>query len=270
MTENEAFTRSWGRLERFAVSPAGIRTLLRMLHATDVRHVLPVVRVPTLIIHRRDDQVARIEAARFMAERVPNARLVELPGVDHVPWIGDTESILGEIEEFVTGARRGPEADRILATILFTDICASTERLATLGDRRWRDLLDAHHSMVRTELQRFRGQEIDTAGDGFLAAFDGPARAIRCALAIADGAHRLGIEIRAGLHTGECELMAGKLGGIAVHVGARVMAFAAPGETVVSSTVRDLVAGSGMAFEPRGTHPLKGLPGEWALYRVVP
>ena len=268
--DDEAFRRAWGRLERNAVSPAGIRTLLRMLHATDVRHILPILRVPTLILHRQGDQVAHVEGARYMVARIPGAKYVELPGDDHIPWIGETGDLLDEVEEFLTGVRHGPEADRVLATVMFTDIVESTRRAAELGDRRWREVLDAHHAIVRRELARFLGREIDTAGDGFLASFDGPARGIRCALAAVDGARRLGLKIRAGLHTGECELMGEKLGGIAVHVGARVAASARPGEVLVSSTVRDLVAGSGIRFEERGAHALKGVPGEWTLYAVAP
>jgi len=193
---------------------------------------------------------------------------VELPGMDHLPWLSDADAILGEVEEFLTGVRHGPEPDRVLATVLFTDIVGATERAAGLGDRRWRDLLESHNSLVRRELARSRGREVDTTGDGFLATFDGPARAIRCASAISDGARPLGIEIRAGLHTGECELIGNKVGGIAVHIGARVAASAAPGEVLVSSTVKDLVAGSGLRFADRGVHTLKGVPGEWRLFAV--
>jgi pimeloyl-ACP methyl ester carboxylesterase len=267
---DEAFRRSWGRLERLSVSPAGMRALLRLNQATDVRHILPVVRVPTLVLHREGDRATPIAFGRYIAERIRGAKFVALPGPDHVPCVGDVDALVGEVEEFVTGVRHAPEADRVLATVMFTDIVDSTRRAAELGDRRWREVLDAHHVMVRQELARFRGREIDTAGDGFLTAFDGPARAIRCALAARDGARRLGLEIRAGLHTGECEVMGEKLGGIAVHVGARVVASAGPGEVLVSSTVRDLVAGSGIRFEDRGARALKGVPGEWTLYAVAP
>lgn len=203
-----------------------------------------------------------------MAERIPGAKLVELSGPDHVPWLSDAEVVGDEIEEFLTGARRGPEPDRVLATVLFTDIVGASERAASIGDRRWRDLLESHHTLIRRELTRFRGREIDTAGDGFLATFDGPARAVRCARAISDGVRSLGIEIRAGLHTGECEVMGGKPGGIAVHVGSRVAALARPGEVLVSSTVKDLVAGSGLFFRDRGVQPLRGIPGEWRLFAL--
>ncbi len=267
---DEAFRRSWGRLERLSVSPAGMRALLRLNQATDVRHILPVVRVPTLVLHREGDRATPIAFGRYIAERIRGAKFVALPGPDHAPCVGDVDALVGEVEEFVTGVRHAPEADRVLATVMFTDIVDSTRRAAELGDRRWREVLDAHHVMVRQELARFRGREIDTAGDGFLTAFDGPARAIRCALAARDGARRLGLEIRAGLHTGECEVMGEKLGGIAVHVGARVVASAGPGEVLVSSTVRDLVAGSGIRFEDRGARALKGVPGEWTLYAVAP
>ena len=204
-----------------------------------------------------------------MAERIQGAKYVELPGPDHFPWAGDTDAILDEVEEFVTGARRGQEPDRVLATVMFTDIVGATERAVALGDRRWRDLLDSHHTVIREQLTRFRGREIDTAGDGFLAAFDGPARGVRCAGAIVREMRRLGLEIRAGLHTGECEILGDKLSGIAVHTGARVASMARAGEVLVSGTVKDLVAGSGIAFEDRGVQVLKGLPGEWRLYAVA-
>jgi len=193
---------------------------------------------------------------------------MELPGADHLPWVGNTDEVLDEVEEFLTGIRRGPEPDRVLATILFTDIVESTATAAAVGDRSWRDLLQAHHATVRRELTRFRGREIDTAGDGFLASFDGPARAVRCACAIRDAVHDLGLRIRAGLHTGECEVMGDKLGGLAVHIGSRIAAAAGSGEVWVSSTVKDLVAGAGIRFGDRGLHGLKGIPGEWRLFTV--
>jgi class 3 adenylate cyclase len=215
------------------------------------------------------DIMNRIACARYLAERIRGAKIVELPGNDHFPWVGDTEAILGEVEEFLTGVRQEPESDRVLATVMFTDIVRATETAATLGDAQWRVLLESHHALVRDHLTRFRGREIDTAGDGFLASFDGPARAVRCATAVSREVRRLGLEMRAGLHTGECELIGEKLGGIAVHTGARVAALAGAGEVLVSGTVKDLVAGSGIKFVERGTHALKGVPGEWPLYAVA-
>jgi class 3 adenylate cyclase len=251
---------------RSAASPGAVRAVMQMNREIDVRHVLPAVRVPTLIVHRTGDRNIGIQHARYIAEQVSAAKLVELPGNDHMPWIGDTDFLLGEVEEFLTGVRHGPELDRVLATVLFTDIVGATEQAAELGDRKWRDLLARHHSLVRRELNRFRGREIDTAGDAFFATFDGPARAIRCAGAIRDAMTSLGLTIRAGLHTGECEVMDKKVTGIAVHIGARVMSHAAPGEVLVSRTVKDLVAGSGLGFVERGVHTLKGVPGKWYLF----
>jgi len=263
---DEAFRRSWGRFERRAVSPGGMHKIIAMLMDTDMRHVLPAIRTPTLVVHRTGDRATPLGGGRYVAQHIAGAKLVEVPGIDHFPWVGDTDAILDEVEHFVTGTRRGAEPDRILATVLFTDIVGSTERVAELGDRRWRRLLEKHHAAVRSELVRYRGREIDTAGDGFLATFDGPARGIRCARAIGDAVKSLGINVRAGLHTGECELVGDKIGGIAVHIGARVAANAGAGEVLVSSTVKDLVAGSGIRFVDRGTHVLKGVPGEWRLF----
>ena len=258
----------WARLLRMSASPGGNRALQQMNIEIDIRHVLPVIRVPTLLIHNTGDRLIPVEYGRYMAERIPGAKYVELPGADHPPWVGNADTILDEVEEFLTGVRRGSDPDRVLATVMFTDIVDATRRAAELGDRRWRDLLESHHAMVREQLVKFRGREIDTAGDGFLAAFDGPARAVRAACRIAGDVKRLGLEIRAGLHTGECEVMGPKLGGIAVHIGARVAALGSAGEVLVSSTVRDLVAGSGLRFEDRGMHALKGVPGEWHLFAV--
>jgi class 3 adenylate cyclase len=210
-----------------------------------------------------------VRAGRYLAEHIPEAKFVELSGTDHLPFTTDAEAILDEIEEFITGMRRGPEPDRILATVMFTDIVGSTERAAALGDRQWGELLQSYYGLVRRELDRFRGKEIDTAGDGFFAFFDGPARAVRCATAISRDTKSLGISIRAGLHTGEVELIGEKVGGIAVHIGARVAAYAAADEVLVSSTVRDLVTGSGLRFESRGVHVLKGVPGDWSLLAVA-
>ena len=253
---------------RLSASPGAAAALYRMNTQIDIRGVLPTVSVPTLMLHRTDDRDANVEEGRWIASQIPNARFVELPGGDHLPIVGDTEPMLAEIEEFLTGVRPDPEPDRVLATVLFTDIVGSTERARELGDRRWHELLDEHHSRVRRQLERFQGRELDTAGDGFLASFDGPARGIRAACAIRDSVRELELDVRAGLHTGECELMQGKLGGIAVHTGARVAAEAGPGEVLVSETVRALVAGSRIEFAERGERELKGL-GAWRLYAVV-
>lgn len=262
--------RKWfARFNRLAASPGAAAALFRMSRDLDVRAILPVIRVPTLILHRTGDALIGVGHSRYMADRIPDAKLVELPGEDHLWWFGDQNAIVDEVEEFLTGARSAPEPDRMLATVLFTDIVGSTKRAVELGDSRWRELLERHHAIVRRELERHRGREVDTAGDGFLATFDGPGRGIRCALAIAEAVRTLGIEIRAGLHTGECEVMNGNVGGIAIHTGARVSSEAGPGEVLVSSTVKDLVAGSGIEFEDRGTHELKGVPGEWRLFAVA-
>jgi pimeloyl-ACP methyl ester carboxylesterase len=266
---NEAFTRWWSTYLRMSASPGAAKTLTRMNAQIDVRDVLPIIQVPTLIVHRTDDRALSVEGSRYMAERIEGAHYVEVPGEDHLPFLGDQDQILDEVEEFLTGVRRGPEPDRVLATVLFTDIVGSTERAAGLGDRRWRQLLEAHHTAVRQQLERFRGREVDTAGDGFLATFDGPARAIRCAVAIRDDVETIGLAIRAGVHTGECEMHGNGVAGIAVHMGARVAALAGPGEVLVSSTVKDLVAGSGIEFEDRGIHELKGIPGDWRLLAVL-
>lgn len=259
--DDAAFRTAWAKLERLAISPAGLRTLMKINLDTDVRHILPIVRVPTLVLHREGDRAIPLPLGRYIADHIAGARFVALPGADHVPHVGDVESVLGEVEEFITGTRHEGGADRVLATVLFTDIVGSTEKAAALGDSRWRQLLEEHHARVRRELTRFRGREIDTAGDGFLASFDGPARAIQCARAVGDRVRELGLEVRAGVHCGECEVIGTKLGGIAVHVGARILALAAPGEI--------LVAGSGLTFESRGSHALKGVPGEWVLYRAA-
>jgi pimeloyl-ACP methyl ester carboxylesterase len=250
-----------------AASPAAAAALTRMSAMIDIRRLLPAIRVPTLVLYRADEILG--EASRYLGERIAGARVVELPGRDHMPWLGDQEAVLDEIEEFLTGVRPHPALDRVLATVLFTDIVGSTELVADLGDRRWRDLLEQHNAVVRRELDRFRGRELNTAGDGFLATFDGPARAVACAVSIRDAAKALGLQIRFGLHTGELELVGSDIRGIAVHTGARVAAKAGPGEVLASSTVRDLVAGSGLEFEDRGAHELKGVPGEWHLYAVT-
>jgi class 3 adenylate cyclase len=236
----------------------------------DVRHVLASVRVPTLILHRAGDPAAPVAHGRYLAEHIPGATYVELPGVDHPHFIGDADALLDEVQEFLTGSRGEAQPNRALLTVLFTDIVGSTAQAVARGDRTWRDLLESHDAMVRRELDRFRGKEIKTVGDGFLATFDGPARAIQCALAIRDGVQRIGLQIRAGLHTGEVELAGEDIGGLAVHIAARVAALAGPGEVLVSRTVRDLVAGSGMDFEDRGTHTLKGIPDDWKLLAALP
>ena len=265
---DDAMARWWAARARAAASPGAARALITMNSEIDVRAVLPVIRVPTLVLHRSGDLDSRSDEGRYIAERIPGARFVELAGDDHVPWI-DSDQVVDEAEEFLTGVRPAPEPDRVLTTVLFTDVADSTERAAKLGDRDWRKLLGSFYEAVRGELTRFRGRELDTAGDSFFASFDGPARAIRAAQAIGDAVRPLGLELRTGLHTGECEVIGDKLGGIAVHIGARVAGEAKPGEIVVSSTVKDLVAGSGIEFEDRGVHPLKGLPGEWRLYAVT-
>lgn len=269
MAHDERFRAWWARHLRLSASPAAFATLSRMNAQIDVRNVLPAIRVPTLILHSVSDRAMDIGGARYLAEQIPGAKLIELTGPDHVPFLSDADRVADEIEEFLTGTRQGREPDRVLATVLFTDIVGATERAASMGDRSWHDLLDAHHALVRRELSAFRGREIDTAGDGFLAAFDGPARAIRCASAISSGVRSLGIEVRAGLHTGECEIIGDKLGGIAVHTGARIASLAGPGEVLVSSTVKDLVAGSNLAFDDRGPQSLKGVPGRWQLFAVA-
>ncbi|MEP6874302.1 MAG: adenylate/guanylate cyclase domain-containing protein [Burkholderiales bacterium] len=268
MAHDQRYRQWWARWLRSSASPAAAATIIRLNGEIDIRHVLPAVRVPTLLLHSTNDRVTNVGASRYMAERIPGAKFVELSGIDHVPWGCDADRYADEIEDFLTGTRHRVEPDRVLATVLFTDIVGATERAASLGDRSWHDLLDSHHALIRSELVHFRGREIDNAGDGFLAAFDGPARAVRCACTISNGVRALGLEIRAGLHTGECELMGDKLGGIAVHTGARVAARANSGEVLVSSTVKDLVAGSGLSFESRGVQDLKGIPGEWQLFAV--
>ena len=269
MKDDLALKEWWGKFERLGASPGAAKTIMRMNSQIDITDILPSVKVPTLIIHRRNDVTVNVEGGRLLAERIPNAKYVELSGVDHLPFVGENPNrILDEMAQFLTGELRPIETERILATVLFTDIVDSTKRAVELGDRQWRDLLERHHSLVRGELNRFRGQEIDTAGDGFFATFDGPARGIRCACAIRDAVSSLGITIRAGLHTGECEVLGGKVSGIAVHIGARVMNKADTSEVLVSSTVKDLVAGSGLNFNDRGKYALKGIPGEWRLFLV--
>ncbi len=269
LSGDEGFRRWWARMERNSQSPGGAAQLFRTNASIDVSAVLPAIRVPTLVLHRSRDLMVPIESGRYVADHIAGARFVELPGQDHLGFIGDQDALVAEIQEFLTGVREAPEPDRVLATVLFTDIVNSTERAAALGDSRWRDLLEAHNAVIRRELARFRGREIDTAGDGFLATFDGPARAIRCAEAIVVAVHQLGLEVRTGVHTGEVELTGDKVGGIAVHIGARVAASARAGEILVSRTVVDLVAGSRLSFADRGARQLKGVPGEWQLFSVT-
>jgi class 3 adenylate cyclase/alpha-beta hydrolase superfamily lysophospholipase len=268
LATDDRFRSWWARLERIGASPGAAMALRRMNGQIDIRQTLGAIRVPTLVLHRTGDLDTALGEGRYLAEHIPGASFVELPGPDHLPWAGDQDTLLDEVEEFVTGARPVAEPDRVLATVLFTDMVGSTEHAAEIGDRRWRDELSSHHAVVRRELGRSRGREVKTTGDGFLATFDGPARAVRCACAIRDATRRVGLPIRAGLHTGEVELIGEDVGGLAVHIGARVMSSARPHEVLVSSTVKDLVAGSGIEFEDCGVHRLKGVPESWRLFTV--
>jgi class 3 adenylate cyclase/pimeloyl-ACP methyl ester carboxylesterase len=269
LANNNEFKKWFARFERGAASPGAAQALLRMNMQIDVRHVLPVVSVPTLVLHRRGDPRIKVEHGRYIARHVQGAKYVELPGDDHAPWCGDVDVLCDEIQTFLTGMSGGREVERVLATVLFTDIVSSTQRAAEMGDRAWKALLRQHNHIVRQHLERHRGREINTTGDGFLASFDGPARAVRCGREIADVLKGLNLQVRVGVHTGECELVGEDLGGIAVHIGARVLSHAQPDEILVSSTVRDLVAGSGLRFESRGAHALKGVPGDWNLYAAI-
>ena len=266
--EDPALLEWYSTCLRRSASPGAAAALLRMNSQIDTRQVLPTIRVPTLVLARTGDRDVTVDEGRWLASQIPDARFVELPGDEHLLWAGDQDALLAEIEQFLTGTRSAPDYDRVLSTVLFTDIVGSTERARELGDRAWHEVLDEHHARVRSVLEHHRGREVDTAGDGFFASFDGPARAIRAACAIREDVQALGIQIRAGLHTGECELMRDKIGGIAVHTGARVAAAAEPGEVLVSSTVKDLVAGSGIVFADRGERELKGV-GSWRLYSVL-
>ncbi len=269
---DEAFVRWWAQLERASASPGSIVSLIRANYGIDVRHVLPAISAPTLIFHRVHDSLVPVEAGRYLAENIPGARYVELPGEDHMIQTLDTDvldDMIDGIEELLTGTRQRPEPDRMLATLMLNDIVGSTERVVTIGDRQWNELLTGYYAAVRAELQAFRGSEVNTTGDGVLATFDGPARAIRCAQSIRERVRGLGIRIRTGLHTGECELIDDGIGGIAVHIAARVAAEAGADEVLVSSTVKDLVAGSRLKFDDRGARQLKGVPGEWRLYAVA-
>jgi class 3 adenylate cyclase len=267
--ENDPDFQRWiGRYLRQSASPKAAAALLRMNTQIDVRNVLPTIGVPTLLLYRTHDADVHVDEGRYVAERIPGSTFVELPGADHLMWTGDADALLDEVEGFLTGVRRGPDPDRVLATVLFTDVVGSTETATRVGDRAWRSLLERHHQVVRRALARWRGREIDTAGDGFLATFDGPARAIRCAVAATEGIRELGLQIRAGLHTGEVEIAGGDVRGIAVHIGSRVAGLAGPGEVLVSRTVADLVAGSGIVLAERGEHELKGVSGTWLVYAV--
>lgn len=266
---DERFVAWWARFERLVASPSAYEELARIFTEVDVRRALPAIHAPTLVIHRRHDRIVFSPQVQYVADQIKGARLVELPGVDHVPFIGDADAILDEVEEFVTGARPTPRTDRVLATVLFTDIVGSTERQASLGDRGWTTLVKQHHAAIREVLTRFRGLEQDTAGDGFYIRFDGPAHAIQCAQEIVRAVRALGIEVRAGVHTGECDIVESKCSGLSVSIGARVMDHAGPSEVLVSQTVKDLTAGSGLVFEDAGEHELKGVPNSWRLYRVA-
>ena len=269
MVGDQAFESWWSRFERYVSAPGNAVAFIRSHSQDDVRTVLPTISVPTLVLQRRDDAYRDSGHGRFLAEHIPGAKYVELAGRDHLPYVGDQDAILSEVEGFVTGHRPPPTPERVLGTVLFTDIVGSTARLAKVGDRRWSELLQLHHSVVRQQIERFRGKEVDFAGDGSFATFDGPARAIRCALATRDALRSLGLEVRAGVHTGEMELIEGGVAGIAVHIGARVAAVAAPGEVLVTRTVKDLVTGSGYQFADRGTQVLKGIPDTWQLFALV-
>lgn len=268
LANDEAFARWWGRYTRFAASPRVAAQFLQAALITDVSAVLPTIRVPTIVLHRTGDLIAPVDEARAAAARIPGARWIELAGSDNLTWGKGAEVLADHIEEFLTGRRRPVPTDRVLATVLFTDIVDSTVHAARLGDRRWRELLDRHDDLVRGSLVRFGGREVNTTGDGFLAAFDGPARAVAAACDIVNALHSLGLSARAGIHTGECERRGEDLGGLAIHIGARIAALAAPTEVLVSSTVRDLTVGSGLCFDDRGEHQLKGVPGAWHVLAV--
>jgi len=267
--DDEGFRRWYATLMRQGASPRAVLLLGEMTRNVDVRDLLPTLDVPTLVMHRAGDEVCEVAHGRHLAEGIAGARWVELPGDDFVLWAGDTDAIADEVEEFLTGRRVGPEPTRVVATVLFTDVVGSTARADAIGDRAWSDLLEEHGARVRKELERFGGREVDDAGDGLFAAFDSATSAIRCAQAVRAAIADLGIELRIGLHTGECEVVGHKLRGIGVHIGARVAAAAAAGEVLVSQTVKDVAAGSGFGFEDAGEHELKGVPGRWRLYRVV-
>ncbi|HMC71813.1 MAG TPA: adenylate/guanylate cyclase domain-containing protein [Mycobacteriales bacterium] len=269
VAHDSSFRDWWDRAGNRGAGPGMARAYLRVTMGSDVRAVLPAISVPTLVVHRVDDMALPVAHGRYLADRIADAKLVELPGGDDLMWVGDADTLLDEVEEFLTGVRRGPQSDSVLATVLYTDIVDSTKQASVLGDRAWTERLDAHDAMVRRQLERFRGREVKTLGDGFLAVFDGPARAIQCGCAVRDGAQQLGIDVRVGLHTGEVELRGTDIAGTTVNIGARVVALAAAGEVLVSRTVTDLVVGSGIAFDDREEHELKGVPGTWRLFAVA-
>ena len=258
----------WARLQRLAASPGMVRNIFALYPQIDIREALPTIQAPTLVLHRRNDRMVDVELGRYLADNIPGAKFIELDGDDHLYFTGDADALLDEVEEFLTGSRPAPPVERVLATVLFTDVVSSTERAVELGDEEWRKLLRAHDAQVRRQLERFQGREVNTTGDGFLATFDGPARAIRCAIAIRDAVRAIGLDVRAGLHTGEVEMSDADIAGIAVHLAARVASAADAGEVLVSRTVVDLVAGSGLTFADRGEHTLKGVPGQWTLFAV--
>ncbi len=266
--QDERFKQWWATYLRRSASPKRALALARMNSEVDIRSILPAIRVPTLVLHRTGDQDMDVRGSRWVAGQIPNAKYVELDGVDHLPFVGNVDTLLDEIQEFLTGTRHTDIPDRVLGTLLFTDIVGSTERAAALGNQRWADLVQTHFKILRRELERFRGIEIHTTGDGILATFDGPARAVRCGCAMRDAVRQLGIEIRVGLHTGEYEWIGQEIAGVAIHIAARVMSKAGSSEVWVSSTVKDLIAGSGIEFQECGIHSLKGVPGEWHLYQV--
>jgi class 3 adenylate cyclase len=266
--EDPAALENFLRFQRYAATPSMLQQLYAMYVEVDVRSVLPAVHAPTIVVHRRGDRAVNRRAGEYIAEHIAGAKYIELPGHDHSPFAGDVDALLDEVEEFLTGVRRGAEVDRVLATVMFTDIVGSTELASELGDRKWRELLESQVTILRRELTRFRGVEVKQIGDGCLATFDGPARAIRCGLAMTQAVKPLGVDIRVGLHTGEVEMMDGDIGGIAVHIASRIGHMAETARVFTSGTVKDLVAGSGIAFEDRGTHTLKGVPDEWRVFAV--
>jgi class 3 adenylate cyclase len=268
VANDERMRRWWERYLRQSASPQAAITMMKWMAEIDMRPLLSAIRVPTLVLHRTDEVLFDVEQSRYLGRHIPGAKLIELAGVDHLPFVGDSDSIADEVQEFMTGVREPLQPDRVLATVLFVDISESTRQAAQLGDRAWRDRLGAFRTVVREQLKRYRGVEIDTAGDGFLATFDGPGRALRCASAIREGAGNLGIAVRAGVHTGEVEVLAAGIAGLAVHVGARIAALAPAGQILVSGTVRDLVTGSGFAFVESGSHALRGIPGEWKVFAL--